>query len=53
MRDIMQKYHIPCDTSLEDCRTDLWGFGYSGDVAINNLSVYMVEALPRSGYSNS
>lgn len=45
MRDIMQKYHIPCDTSLEDWRTDLWRFGYSGDVAINNLSVYMVEAL--------
>ena len=41
MRDIMQKYHIPCDTSLEDWRTDLWRFGYSGDVAINNLSVYM------------
>ena len=48
MRDIMQKYHIPCDTSLEDWRTDLWRFGYSGDVAINNLSVYMVEALTRS-----
>ena len=30
MRDIMQKYHIPCDTSLEDWRTDLWRFGYSG-----------------------
>ncbi len=27
--------------------------GYSGDVAINNLSVYMVEALTRAGYSNS
>jgi hypothetical protein len=53
MRDIMQKYHIPCDTSLEDWRTDLWRFGYSGDVAINNLSVYMVEALTRAGYSNS
>lgn len=53
MRDIMQKYHIPCDTSLEDWRTDLWRCGYSGDVAINNLSVYMVEALTRAGYSNS
>ena len=38
MRDIMQKYHIPCDL---------------GDVAINNLSAYMVEALTRAGYSNS
>lgn len=53
MRDIMQKYHIPCVTSLENCRTDLCRFGYSGDVAINNLSVYMVEALPRAGYSNT
>lgn len=53
MRDIMQKYHIPCATSLEDWRTALWRFGYSGDVAINNLSVYMVEVLPRAGYSNS
>ena len=32
MRDIMQKYHIPCDTSLEDWRTDLWRCGYSGDI---------------------
>lgn len=53
LRDIMQKYHIPCATSLEYWRTALWRFGYSGDVSINNLSVYMVEALPRSGYSNS
>ena len=53
MRDIMQKYHIPFDTSLEDCRSDLLRCGYSGDVAINNLSVYMVEALPRAWYSNS
>lgn len=53
MRDIMQKYHIPCDTSLEDWRTDLWQCGYSGDVAVNNLSVYMVESLTRAGYSNS
>ena len=27
--------------------------GYLGDVAINNLSAYMVEALTRAGYSNS
>ena len=53
MRDIMQKYHIPCATSLEDWRTDLCRFGYSGDVAINNLSVYMVESLARAGNSNS
>ena len=53
MRDIMQKYHIPCGPFLEAWRTDLWRCGYSGDVAINNLSVYMVEAFPRSGYSNS
>ena len=53
MRDIMQKYHIPCDTSLEDWCTDLWRCVYSGDVAINNLSVYMVEVLPRAWYSNS
>ena len=53
MRDIMQKYHIPCDTSLEDWRADLWRCGYLGDVAINNLSAYMVEALTRAGYSNS
>lgn len=47
------KYHIPCDTSLEDWRADLWRCGYLGDVAINNLSAYMVEALTRAGYSNS
>lgn len=35
----------------EDCA--VMRFGYSGDVAINNLSVYMVEALTRAGYSNS
>lgn len=53
MRDIMQKYHIPCDTSLEDWRSDLWRCVYLGDVAINNLSAYMVQALTRAGYSNS
>lgn len=53
MRDIMQKYHIPFDTSLEYCRTDLCRCGYSGDISINNLSLYMFESLPRAGYSNS
>ena len=53
MRDIVQKYHMPCGTSSGDRRTDLWRFGYSGDVAVNNLSVYMAGALTRAGYSNS
>lgn len=50
MRDIMQKYHIPNDTSLEDWQTDLWRFGYSGEVALKNLQEYKIEALKRVGY---
>lgn len=53
MRDIVQECHMPCGTSLEGRRTGLWRFGHSGDVAMNSLSVYMVEALTRAGYSNS
>lgn len=50
MLDIMRKYHIPNDTSLEDWQTDLWRLGYSGETALKNLQEYKVEALKRVGY---
>ena len=53
MRDIMRKYNIPCDTSLEDWQADLWRLGYLGDIAISHLSEYITDALDRVGYPNS
>lgn len=50
MCDIMQKYNITCDISLEDWQIDLWRHNYSGETAINNLSEYMIDALKRVGY---
>lgn len=51
MQEVMNKYNIPDDTSVEDWISDLWRIGYSGETALSNLNEYKNQALKRIGYN--
>lgn len=51
MQEVMNKYNIPDDTSVEDWISDLWRIGYSGETALSNLNEYKNQVLKRIGYN--
>lgn len=50
IKDVMDKYKVSENTSLEDWQCELWRLGHSGDTAMNNLPRYFNEAKQKLGY---